>query len=121
MAGPIVASLAAEAGDVFNNPYFQGVSGGAVIIALGYLGYKVLRLGSEQMLLANKQALVLVEPLRREVADLERKVDECESKSDAQRAASEAERMWHQILVSRLEHIIRREGIPIPEETWMRP
>lgn len=117
----VVIVAAEAAGDLFNNPWFQGVSGGGVILALLYLGYRVLKLGSDQMLLANKQAMVLVEPLRRELADAMRKVDECERKSDEQRAASEAERMWHQILVSRLEHIIRRERIPIPEETWHRP
>lgn len=109
-----VLSIIAQTSEVPFSPWLVGGGVLSLISLLAYLVIRVVRVGSDQYLLASKQAQELLKPMHAEVARLTDEVKKCKEESLA-------ERLWHQILVARLERIIRRNGVEIPEETWLRP
>jgi uncharacterized membrane protein len=106
--------IAATDGQALQSPWFLVPSTVGILVALLWLVIRVVQIGNDQILLANRQAEVLVKPLREEVNRLRDEVRDCNE-------SSESERLWHQILVARLENVVRKAGLPIPEETWRRP
>lgn len=106
--------LLAAAADPLPSPWLLGGGTVGLIGLLAFLIVRIVKVGNDQLLLANRQAEVLLKPLSDEVERLTEAVKACEEES-------RSERMWHRILVGRLEAIIRLNEIAVPEETWVRP